>query len=176
MLNSATITPSYRAMQAEMHRSKPSYGVRGKEWLQKILELAALIPVQSILDFGCGKGLLADGIEAFGAGFDVRRYDPGIPEWSETPEPADLVVCTDVMEHIEPECLEAVLDELKRCAGMAVFLNICTKPAMKHLPDGRNAHLIVQEPAWWLPKLEQRWKTHTFNNFANHFVYVGVPK
>lgn len=175
MLNSGTISPDYQAMQAEMHRIKPQYGTQGREWFGKIAELCLLIQARSVLDFGCGKGLLANRLEDFGA-FDVRRYDPGIPEWAAAPVPADLVVCTDVMEHIEPDYLDATLDELQRLSRIAVFMNICTVPAKKHLPDGRNAHLIVEPLDWWRPKLDARWLTHTCNVFANHFVYVGTPR
>lgn len=162
-------------MQEQMHRDKPQYGTQGGGWFKVIAELCLLIQARSILDFGCGKGILANRLEDFGA-FDVRRYDPAVPEWSATPEPADLVICTDVMEHIEPDYLDATFDELQRLARTAVFMNIALVEAKKHLPDGRNAHLIVQPLDWWLPKLESRWATHTLNVFANHFVYVGVPK
>ena len=175
MQNRATISPNYRAMQEQMHREKPQYGTQGGGWFKSILELCMLIQARSILDFGCGKGILANRLEDFGA-FDVRRYDPGIPEWSEAPEPADLVICTDVMEHIEPDYLDVTLDELQRLAKMAVFMNIALVEAHKHLPDGRNAHLIIEPLEWWVPKLESRWATHTLNPFKPHFVYVGVPK
>jgi hypothetical protein len=83
----------------------------------------------------------------------VRNYDPGIPADSALPAPADLVVCTDVLEHIEPEHLDAVLAHIFRLAQRAVFLQIALFPAKKTLPDGRNAHLIVQPANWWLDKI-----------------------
>ena len=35
------------------------------------------------------------------------------------------------------------------------FLIIATSPAKKFLPDGRNAHLIVETPGWWKDKIEK---------------------
>ena len=32
---------------------------------------------------------------------------------------------------------------------------IATSPAKKHLSDGRNAHLIVENPGWWKPLIEK---------------------
>ena len=49
----------------------------------------------------------------------------------------------ELMEHIEPECLEEVLDNLQWLSLKAVFLVIATRPAKKMLADGRNAHLIA---------------------------------
>jgi hypothetical protein len=41
------------------------------------------------------------------------------------------------------------------------FITIHTGPAMKTLPDGRNAHLTQQPMEWWLPKLWSRWDIQT---------------
>jgi hypothetical protein len=67
-----------------------------------------------------------------------------------------MVVCTDVLEHIEPEHLDAVLRHVCSLAKKAVFLQIATRPAKKCLPDGRNAHLTVQSAEWWLAKIPAR--------------------
>ena len=40
-------------------------------------------------------------------------FDPAFEEYGE-PQPADLVCCIDVLEHIEPEKLENVLLELSK--------------------------------------------------------------
>ena len=38
---------------------------------------------------------------------------------------------------------------------------IACHPAKKKLSDGRNAHLIIEEPTWWKNKLsEYKWNTH----------------
>jgi hypothetical protein len=35
----------------------------------------------------------------------------------------------------------------------AGWFRIACYPAKKHLPDGRNAHLIVQPPEWWRDRM-----------------------
>jgi hypothetical protein len=82
------------------------------------------------------------------------------------------VVCTDVLEHVEPEYLDSVLDELQRVTRNVGFFVVHTGAAMNHLPDGRNAHLIQQPPEWWLPKIIQRWKLITFQRWPNGFFVV----
>ena len=63
--------------------------------------------------------------------------------------------CGDVLEHVEPEYLQDVLADIKRCMKRAGLLVISTIPAKKTLPDGRNAHLIVESPLWWGSVLSQ---------------------
>ena len=41
--------------------------------------------------------------------FEIKEYDPAIPGKDSLPEPADIVVCSDVLEHIEPNYLLNVL-------------------------------------------------------------------
>lgn len=74
-----------------------------------------------------------------------------------------MVVCTDVLEHIEPEYLEAVLDDIQRLSKKAAVVVVATREAMKSLPDGRNTHLIVEPYTWWLPKLTDRFNMVSFN-------------
>ena len=83
----------------------------------------------------------------------VTNYDPCIEGLDTPPEPHDVVACTDVLEHIEIDCLPAVLADLRRLSRRAAFLTIATGPAKKYLADGRNAHLIQQGSKWWIPKL-----------------------
>jgi hypothetical protein len=51
-----------------------------------------------------------------------------------------------------------VLDDLKRVTDKYGFFTIHTGPAVKTLPDGRNAHLIQQPFDWWQPKIKERFE------------------
>jgi hypothetical protein len=59
------------------------------------------------------------------------------------------VVCTDVLEHIEPEHLAGVLEDLKRVIKLTGFFAIHTGQSCKTLADGRNTHLIQQDKEAW---------------------------
>jgi hypothetical protein len=63
------------------------------------------------------------------------------------------VVSADVFEHIEPEHLADTLQLIGKKILVAGWFRIACYPAKKHLPDGRNAHLIVKSPAWWREQL-----------------------
>lgn len=141
------LTEAYRAQNAAMHLAKPQYGAHGLELASDIVKLAEACKASGVLDYGCGKGTLSGAIS-----LPVQNYDPAVPEFSDLPSPADLVACCDVMEHVEPDCLDAVIAHLHSLTRKALYVTICTIPAQKHLPDGRNAHLIVQPAAWWIKK------------------------
>ena len=138
------ITDEYRLLNKQLHASNPQYGTSGVKHVETVLKLAESIGTKSVLDYGCGKGLLAKGLP-----FPVWEYDPAIEGKDELPRPADLVVCTDVLEHIEPDLLKPVLADLARCVKKVGYFVIHAGPAKKKLADGRNAHLIQQGKAWW---------------------------
>ena len=167
------ITPEYRELNAKLHDRNPGYGAgyASSTWYPHISQFAKLLNASSILDYGCGKGQLGKSLSAW----VVKGYDPAIPGRDDAPEPADLVVCTDVLEHIEPECLDAVMDDLKRLTIKGIFLTVALHPASKFLEDGRNAHLIQQKSEWWLPKIQARWDMRFFQAQVKDFVVFGLP-
>jgi hypothetical protein len=146
------ITESYREMQHELHRNA-RYGAASMKFAYKVNELIAKYQPERVLDYGAGKRLLRTAI----GNVDLVEYDPCIPEISKVPTGTfDLVCCLDVLEHIEPECLESVLADVARLTAKIAFLTIHTGPAGKFLSDGRNAHLIQKPIEWWSDQLSPR--------------------
>jgi hypothetical protein len=141
------ITPEYCALNHEMHARRGEFGARGRKWALHVSRLARDMRCTSILDYGCGKAPLVI------PGCSVAAYDPAVPAFADAPEAAELVVCTDVLEHVEPACLDAVLRHIAILAEAGVFFVIATRPAGKMLADGRDAHLILAPMAWWLDAL-----------------------
>lgn len=113
--------------------------------------LLKLEDVRTMVDYGAGKGRLGEKLTEMGLPRPVtlEQYDPGIPDIAEPPSPADMVVCIDVLEHIEPQYLQDVLKDLRRCALRYLLVTIHCGPAEKVLSDGRNAHLIQAPPSQW---------------------------
>lgn len=142
----------YKALLQERY-TRPGWGASGYSWANVVKGFAEQLGAKSILDYGCGRGTLKQAM----AGWDVREYDPGIIGKDVLPEPADLVVATDVLEHIEPDKLGHVLTHIRGLARKGVFLNIAMGPAKEVLADGRNAHLIQQQPKWWDEQLAKAW-------------------
>jgi len=142
------ISDEYRELNRRLHRDNLGYGVGGGAHAKVVQKLVAANKLTSVLDYGAGKQYLAKALP-----FPIWSYDPAIPEISELPRAADLVVCTDVLEHIEPERLNAVLTDLRRCVLKLGYFVIHTGPAAKHLADGRNTHLIQRGEEWWRKEL-----------------------
>jgi hypothetical protein len=101
-------------------------------------------------------------------GLDPLVYAPGLielpifnfdicrPEYAHEPPAADLVVCFDVLEHVEPEYLDEVIRHIKSKTRKVAHFVIANVPdETKLLPDGRNPHLIVEPPNWWYAKLRE---------------------
>jgi hypothetical protein len=102
-------------------------------------------------------------------------YDPTFPNYGE-PKPADLVCCIDVLEHIRAEFLDAVLLDLKDITSDLGFFSVHTGPAAKHLPDGRNAHLIQRPSSWWLPNLCQHFEIGHLQGSQGGFWVLVEPR
>ncbi len=172
------ITDDYRDQMRQMHVHREDFGKASSKWAPMVFELCDKFDTTDVLDYGCGKGELNLHLP-----FSVRCYDPGIPKYSHPPAPADIVVCTDVLEHIEPDLLDDVLRHLAASTKKALVLCICCRKAVKTLPDGRNAHLIIQQPLWWQEQLAKTplvdWElpggvqfTHLANNAVDTATWV----
>lgn len=156
---SELISGKYQAMQRILHAQPRGYGGRGDKWAQVVLVLIDQYAVSSVLDYGCGQGSLRRTVmqhpkREAPAGVRFDEYDPAILGKDALPSFADLVVCTDVLEHIEPDRLDTVLAHLRGLARKAVFAVISLKESNKILADGRNAHLIIRPALWWKKRLE----------------------
>jgi len=144
------ISPHYRNLQQQLHASPRGYGGRGDKWAGVVMQIAAEYQATSILDYGAGQRTLARALRAMPLGaIRIDEYDPAIPGIDMPPEFADLVVVTDVLEHIEPDKLSAVLKHLRMLARKALWVVVSLKESNKRLADGRNAHLIIEPGGWW---------------------------
>jgi 2-polyprenyl-3-methyl-5-hydroxy-6-metoxy-1,4-benzoquinol methylase len=147
-----TITDDYLKQNRELHEINANYGMGSWRHAQKVLDIREETECDTVLDYGCGKGALK---KALGASDWCREYDPAIPGKDARPQMADLVVCTDVLEHIEPELLGNVLTDIVRLTSKAAFLVIATRESNKCLPDGSSPHRIVANAEWWRAKLAE---------------------
>lgn len=127
----------------------------------------------TVLDYGCGEGSLKKAL----APHRVQEYDPGIHGKDILPKPCDLVVCTDVMEHVEPKALTRVIDHIFRLTGHVAYVVVATRPANAILPGGRNAHLIIQNAEWWTNAFtRQGWTIESSVNRKDKDVTLTILK
>jgi len=127
-------------------------------------------PGDTLADFGCGTGRPAAAMQRMGAivvGIDhaVNCLDPDVNInflkcnlWDLPPDlKADFGYCTDVMEHIPTEKVDAVLAGIRRIVQKKAFFQIATFPDKMGKHIGETLHLTVQTPEWWEAKLSEHW-------------------
>ena len=165
------ISEEYRKLNSDLHKADPSWG-DGKAWVHTMAgKIADHIKAETILDYGAGKEALKAAL-----GSKVISYDPAIEAISQAPEPADLLVSCAVLEHVEPDCLGAVLLDMQRCTLKNALIVVTTIPSSKILGDGRNAHLIIETPRWWLNILMAYWDINAMQLSKIGFWFIGTRK
>ena len=138
---------------------------------------------KTLLDYGCGKAIPYDKDRC--KEVDLRHpiqklcnlksfdlYDPAYEKYATLPDKKyDIVVCTDVLEHIAEQDIDYVLTEILSRSNKIVFLNISCQPALKHFKEGKfkgkNVHISVFDPSWWGHKIGNIW-----NNFNHLKIYT----
>lgn len=164
----------YRKLHAEGEPGQaipPERTFPGKSLLPHAKTLGGLfhgLGVDSVLDYGAGKGQQYQrqvrdpesgrehaGVAAYW-GVKVTCFDPAYPPHAARPAGRfDAVICTDVLEHCPEEDIDWILDDLFRHARKLVYANVACFPALKHLPNGENAHITVRPADWWRQRFEQ---------------------
>ena len=150
------MTSKFDTQNSQIHESDPNYGNHTFRKLAKhISDLFIKKHIDSCLDFGCGKGkFLRECQDLCPVDSRILGYDPGIRKYSQIPNQLfDLVTCIYVLEHIEHHEIDDVLRSIRRKTKKFSFLVIDLLPAIKSLPDGRNAHIMLAPPEWWLSKI-----------------------
>jgi len=152
-----TITEEYRKLQEELHKN-PDYGVASTHFAPVVSEIMKGLKIKSLSDYGAGKKRLYESLKKLNnTPNEYFPYDPAFPCYGK-PQTADLVCCIDVLEHIEPELIDNVIEDLSSITTNYGFFTVHMGPAGKTLPDGRNAHLIQKPSSWWLEKLIKKFE------------------
>ncbi len=172
----ASPSPRYRELQQmykQLHEQgetqlglAPEQTFNGLSLMPQLVRIKSLIErtgANTMLDYGCGKGLQYDPrpIKApDGATYEsvidfwdvaaVHCYDPCYLPYSTLPQGQfDGVVCTDVLEHCPEQDVPWIIDEIFAYAERFVYANVACYPAKKHLPSGENAHCTIKPLSWW---------------------------
>jgi hypothetical protein len=137
----------------KLHECNETYGSSSINLFTQICIICADVSPSSLLDIGCGHSVLVDRLsqELQIPGY---RYDPAIPEFAKCPvEKTDLVINTDVLEHLDVPEIPVLLHDIKELSERAYF-NISTRAAGTILPNGENAHATIRPRDWWIDAIE----------------------
>ena len=147
----------------------------GEQWAQLFLQRVRPERDAEAIDFGCGTGRGALMLALLGAmrvqmvDFAENCLDPEVRQALDTqagrlkfavadltkpvPHTATYGYCCDVMEHIPPEDVAAVLRNILASA-QSVFFAISTVEDRLGALIGEPLHLTVQPMAWWVEQLK----------------------
>ena len=171
---------SYKVLHQEEGKFK---GISLVPLVPTLMSLVKENDCKTLLDYGCGKAIPYDKDRC--KEVDLRHpiqklcnlksfdlYDPAYEKYSTLPNKKyDIVVCTDVLEHIAEQDIDYVLTEILSHSKKIVFLNISCQPALKHFKEGKfkgkNVHISVFDPSWWGHKIGNIW-----NKFNHLKVYT----
>jgi hypothetical protein len=171
---------SYKVLHQEEGKFK---GISLVPLVPTLMSLVKENNCKTLLDYGCGKAIPYDKDRC--KEIDLRHpiqklcnlksfdlYDPAYEKYATLPDKKyDIVVCTDVLEHIAEQDMDYVLTEILSRSKKIVFLNISCQPALKHFKEGKfkgkNVHISVFDPSWWGHKIGNIW-----NKFNHLKVYT----
>lgn len=152
----------------------------------KFVDLVKPKPTYRIIDYGCGTGRGSLKLREFTecevvqvdfvdnsrdeAAQDFLFYKCDLTE--KIPVLGDYGFCTDVMEHIPPENVDAVITNILDSSPL-VFFQISTIPDNMGALIGQQLHLTVKPHEWWKSKFEDmgysvEWEEK--HNIAAHFL------
>ena len=174
------LTNGYRAVSgdvvaveraySEVFEHEPNYDTLDEANLPKlpyILQYAKSIPGK-IIDAGCGRGnvlrhLSENGCSAFGVEISKKCFEQylqnqpaanaDIVSWCKAGHTYDGCVCTDVLEHIPPDQLDATLVSLRRLSP-SLFAGIANTSSVH---SGYELHVIREGISWWVRHLARHY-------------------
>jgi trans-aconitate methyltransferase len=135
----------------------------------------ASIPVRSILDAGCGIGLLRKPFaellpKARYTGLEASEYLCGRYGWTQgsvidyaTPRPSDLVVCYDVLQYLDDRNAARAVKNLARLSRAALYVSALTREDWRENCDQTRTDPAVhlRSGDWYRRRLQK------------HFRYLG---
>jgi len=154
------MTLEYKEALLDIHRKAEWGNTAGKYAGDSIVNLLNAYPeIQTILDYGCGEGSLKTHIEDAGiTDKDWTLYDPGMDKFQNLPTGKfDLVITTDVLEHVEEIMLNSVLKHLQSMTGKFLYSEIACYFCGAKFPSGpyigQDLHINLKAPDMWAQRL-----------------------
>lgn len=159
------ITDVYRKAR-ELQYLDPKDGEEKALHAAMVSQIINRLKVSELLDYWCGRAWLVQNLKVAHE-LKIQCYDPAIPGFSGDAIPMQMVTCIDVLQDVEPECLDAVLDDLQRVTGVVGYFSI---------RQDENSPLIAKDKAWWLDRIMTRFDLQTLQCTPSGFFVIVYAK
>lgn len=155
-----------------LHNNVIGYGISSMEYFDEICLFIEELKPKKVLDYGCGKGKLIACLKEKYPHITFVGYDPAVDEFSNCPDMKfDLVINTDVLEHIPENSLENVIKHIAQLSENVYFALHHSK-AVATLPNGENAHCTVKSPEWYKDLISKYF--NTVKSFKGQKYYLST--
>jgi hypothetical protein len=67
----------------------------------------------------------------------------------------DMILCSEVMEHIPEEKVPGIFKEIHRVGSDKFFFTISLVPESIPVANLVQSHICLKEPRWWVEKMEE---------------------
>lgn len=155
----------YMSVLRATHKLNPEWADSAGYWLDDISEILRKHNPKTILDYGCGKGALKSHLD-----LHVNEYDPAMNKFNDIK--SDVLICVDVLEHVEPEYTNNVLKHMASLYKKGFFIAVHCDKALSVLSDGRNAHINIKSPDTWTDLLSKHFNCE-FRRKGKHLLCYG---
>jgi len=153
-------SPTMSAEALQQHRIALAFNnppSRAAQFAPIISQMIDRMGITEVLDYGCGNGALAAHLKADHA-FTLQRYDPAHEDYAGAPLPMQMVVAIDVLQHVEPQFIGPVLEELKMLTNVALFAVI--GPTTDRTPEA------------WFGEFSRYFGINTFQRMEENDCYI----
>lgn len=153
------ITPEYQKALFDLH--KIQWGTTGGKYAgdSVVNILKGFREIETILDYGCGSASLKNFVIKKGVKKKWSLYDPGVAKYTDEPKGKfDLVITTDVLEHVEEPMLNNTIRHLQSLTGKYLLSEIACYLSGCKFKDGpyvgQDLHINLKAPDAWRLRLQ----------------------
>ncbi len=164
-------TPEHLELYRQYYAARDLSPRSPSRWLKHVEDLCLRVGAKTLLDYGCGT---ARGL-SLSQKVRVTDYDPGVPGFDARPVGCDVVASIHTLEHVEPDKIGAVIEDIESLARLAVILVISVQPSSKVLPDGSPWHCLVRPVPWWMDVL-RKYTPHGAQDPKREYAAVWVRR
>lgn len=174
----------------------------GEGAVMTFLQQAKPLKDSTCIDFGCGTGrgglmlallgnMVVTLVDFASNALDkevknIVEAQPDRLKWlqadltEEIPATAAYGFCTDVMEHLPPEQIDAALTNILKSANN-IFFQIDTQPDVMGARIGETLHLSVYPYEWWVKKFKEhdafiQWSHDYEGKMCQFYINAWAPK